>query len=145
MLFLLYTQFTLFSFTERGLFMSDLTTKKLNIAKSRERIKAIQERRQSLKEKLEKQMATLTQKERSLQKDIAIKLFATLEEVGIDFYSSDSNGIAFVIGATMKALENSSMHDALIALGETRFTTAPSLNDNSSSTTEELEQDIDDE
>ena len=125
--------------------MSDLTTKKLNIAKSRERIKAIQERRQSLKEKLEKQMATLTQKERSLQKDIAIKLFATLEEVGIDFYSSDSNGIAFVIGATMKALENPSMHDALIALGETRFTTAPSLNDNSSSTTEELEQDIDDE
>lgn len=125
--------------------MSDLTTKKLNIAKSRERIKAIQERRQSLKEKLEKQMATLTQKERSLQKDIAIKLFATLEEVGIDFYSSDSNGIAFVIGATMKALENPSMHDALIALGETRFTTAPSLDDNSSSTTEELEQDIDDE
>ncbi|WP_126939667.1 hypothetical protein [Veillonella sp. VA142] len=125
--------------------MSDLTTKKLNIAKSRERIKAIQERRQSLKEKLEKQMATLTQKERSLQKDIAIKLFATLEEVGIDFYSSDSNGIAFVIGATMKALENPSMHDALIALGETRFTTAPSLDDNSSSTTEEPEQDIDDE
>ena len=125
--------------------MSDLTTKKLNIAKSRERIKAIQERRQSLKEKLEKQMATLTQKERSLQKDIAIKLFATLEEVGIDFYSSDSNGIAFVIGATMKALENPSTHDALIALGETRFTTAPSLDDNSSSTTEELEQDIDDE
>ena len=125
--------------------MSDLTTKKLNIAKSKERIKAIQERRQSLKEKLEKQMATLTQKERSLQKDIAIKLFATLEEVGIDFYSSDSNGIAFVIGATMKALENPSMHDALIALGETRFTTAPSLDDNSSSTTEELEQDIDDE
>lgn len=125
--------------------MSDLTTKKLNIAKSRERIKAIQERRQSLKEKLEKQMATLTQKERSLQKDIAIKLFATLEEVGIDFYSSDSNGIAFVIGATMKALENPSMNDALIALGETRFTTAPSLDDNSSSTTEELEQDIDDE
>lgn len=125
--------------------MSDLTTKKLNIAKSRERIKAIQERRQSLKEKLEKQMATLTQKERSLQKDIAIKLFATLEEVGIDFYSSDSNGIAFVIGATMKALENPSMHDALIALGETRFTTTPSLDDNSSSTTEELEQDIDDE
>lgn len=125
--------------------MSDLTTKKLNIAKSRERIKAIQERRQSLKEKLEKQMATLTQKERSLQKDIAIKLFATLEEVGIDFYSSDSNGIAFVIGATMKALENPSMHDALIALGETRFTTAPSLDENSSSTTEELEQDIDDE
>lgn len=125
--------------------MSDLTTKKLNIAKSRERIKAIQERRQSLKEKLEKQMATLTQKERSLQKDIAIKLFATLEEVGIDFYSSDSNGIAFVIGATMKALENPSIHDALIALGETRFTTAPSLDDNSSSTTEELEQDIDDE
>lgn len=125
--------------------MSDLTTKKLNIAKSRERIKAIQERRQSLKEKLEKQMATLTQKERSLQKDIAIKLFATLEEVGIDFYSSDSNGIAFVIGATMKALENPSMHDALIALGETRFTTAPSLDDNSSYTTEELEQDIDDE
>ena len=125
--------------------MSDLTTKKLNIAKSRERIKAIQERRQSLKEKLEKQMATLTQKERSLQKDIAIKLFATLEEVGIDFYSSDSNGIAFVIGATMKALENPSTHDALIALGETRFTTAPSLDDNSSSATEELEQDIDDE
>ena len=125
--------------------MSDLTTKKLNIAKSRERIKAIQERRQSLKEKLEKQMATLTQKERSLQKDIAIKLFATLEEVGIDFYSSDSNGIAFVIGATMKALENPSIHDVLIALGETRFTSAPSLDDNSSSTTEELEQDIDDE
>ena len=125
--------------------MSDLATKRLNIAKSRERIKSIQEKRQSLKEKLEKQLATLTQKERRLQKDMAIKLFATLEEVGIDFYSSDSNGIAFVIGATMKALENPSMHDALIALGETRFTTAPSLDDNSSSTTEELEQDIDDE
>lgn len=137
--------YIILDFTERGLFMSDLATKRFNIAKSRERIKAIQDKRQSLKEKWEREMAMLTQKERRLQKDMAIKLFATLEEVGIDFYSSDSNGIAFVIGATMKALENPSMHDALIALGETRFTKAPSLDDNRSSTTEELEQDIDNE
>lgn len=125
--------------------MSDLTAKKSNIAKSRERIKAIKEKRQSIKEKLERQLATLTQKERRLQKDLAIKLFEALEEKGIDFYSSDSNGIAFVIGATMNALENPSMHDALVKLGEAQFIKASSLNDNSSSNYEELVQDIHDE
>ena len=118
--------------------MSDLTARKSNIAKSRERIAAIKEKRQSLKEKLERQMATLTQKERRLQKDLAIKLFEALEEAGIDFYSADSDGIAFVIGATMNALENPSMHDALVRLGESKF-------DSSSSSYEELEQNIHDE
>ena len=125
--------------------MSDLTTRKSNIAKSRERIAAIKEKRQSLKEKLERQMATLTQKERSLKRDLAIKLFEALEEAGIDFYSSDSNGIAFVIGATMNALENPSMHDALVRLGENKFIKEPSLNDSSSSSDEELEENIHDE
>lgn len=125
--------------------MSDLTARKSNIAKSRERIAAIKEKRQSLKEKLERQMATLTQKERRLQKDLAIKLFEALEEAGIDFYSADSDGIAFVIGATMNALENPSMHDALVRLGESKFIKTPSLNDSSSSNYEELEQNIHDE
>ena len=125
--------------------MSDLTTRKSNIAKSRERIAALKEKRKSLKERMERQIATLTQKERRLQKDLAIKLFEALEEAGIDFYSDDCNGIAFVIGATMNALENPSMHDTLVKLGESKFIKPPSLNDSSSSSYEELEENIHDE
>ena len=125
--------------------MSDLTVRKSNIAKSRERIAALKEKRKSLKERMERQIATLTQKERRLQKDLAIKLFEALEEASIDFYSDDSNGIAFVIGATMNALENPSMHDTLVKLGESKFIKSPSLNDSSSSSYEELEENIHDE
>lgn len=125
--------------------MSDLTVRKSNIAKSRERIAALKEKRKSLKERMERQIATLTQKERRLQKDLAIKLFEALEEAGIDFYSDDSNGIAFVIGATMNALENPSMHDALVKLGESKFIKLPSLNDSSSSSYEEQDENIHDE
>lgn len=125
--------------------MSDLTVRKSNITKSRERIAALKEKRKSLKERMERQIATLTQKERRLQKDLAIKLFEALEEAGIDFYSDDSNGIAFVIGATMNALENPSMHNALVKLGESKFIKSPSLNDSSSSSYEELEENIHDE
>lgn len=125
--------------------MSDLTARKSNIAKSREKIAALKEKRKSLKERMERQIATLTQKERRLQKDLAIKLFEALEESGIDFYSDDSNGIAFVIGATMNALENPSMYDALVNLGESKFIKAQSLNDSSSSSYEELEENIHDE
>lgn len=125
--------------------MSDLTTRKSNIAKSRERIAALKEKRKSLKERMEQKIAILTQKERRLQKDLAIKLFEALEEAGIDFYSDDCNGIAFVIGATINALENPSMHDTLVNLGESKFIKTPSLNDSSSSSYEELEENIHDE
>ena len=125
--------------------MSDLTVRKSNIAKSRERIAALKEKRKSLKERMEQKIAILTQKERRLQKDLAIKLFEALEEAGIDFYSDDCNGIAFVIGATINALENPSMHDTLVNLGESKFIKTPSLNDSSSSSYEELEENIHDE
>lgn len=125
--------------------MSDLTVRKSNIAKSRERIAALKEKRKSLKERMEQKIAILTQKERRLQKDLAIKLFEALEEAGIDFYSDDYNGIAFVIGATINALENPSMHDTLVNLGESKFIKTPSLNDSSSSSYEELEENIHDE
>ena len=45
----------------------------------------------------------------------------------------------------MNALENPSMHDALVRLGESKFIKTPSLNDSSSSSNEELEQNIHDE
>lgn len=125
--------------------MSDLTVRKSNIAKSRERIAALKEKRKSLKERMEQKIAILTQKERRLQKDLAIKLFEALEEAGIDFYSDDCNGIAFVIGATINALGNPSMHDTLVNLGESKFIKTPSLNDSSSSSYEELEENIHDE
>lgn len=125
--------------------MSDLTVRKSNIAKSRERIAALKEKRKSLKERMEQKIAILTQKERRLQKDLAIKLFEALEEAGIDFYSDDCNGIAFVIGATINALKNPSMHDTLVNLGESKFIKTPSLNDSSSSSYEELEENIHDE
>lgn len=123
--------------------MSDLATKRSNIAKSRERMMHLKERRKLLKEKLEKELADLNKKERRIQQDFANKLFTALEELGVDFYSS--NGIAFIIGATLKAMENPSNFDTYVSMGENHLTPTTSLNDLHSSLSEELAEEHNDE
>ena len=123
--------------------MSDLATKRSNIAKSRERMMHLKERRKLLKEKLEKELADLNKKERRIQQDFANKLLTALEELGVEFYSS--NGIAVIIGATLKAMEHPSNFDTYVSMGENHLTPTTSLNDLHSSLSEELAEEHNDE